>query len=209
MQLKQLLFVACLTGMVFAEGHKDKEGKHGNNGTTDATKGEHHKNGTAGADSERRQCAEISRLTELMDLVNNATRLQELETKHNLTQTQIDKLKSQAANDTTKLKTLQSNSTLMSQCAVVDADQKLKSQCHEMSALTKLSDLASNATALNDIQTKRNLTAAQIDKIKELAQNATAKLTKLKSNSTLVSACKNVKSSSGKGGSCKSLDASI
>lgn len=155
------------------------------------------KNGTRDT-SERSQCAEISRLTRLTSLVNNATALTELESKHNLTAAQIDDIKASATNATTRLTALQANTTLTTQCAVVNAGSKLKNQCKEMSRLTTLTALASNTTALSELQTKRNLTDAEMAKIKDSAQNATVKLTQLQSNTTLVAACQTIKTTEGK-----------
>jgi hypothetical protein len=164
------------------------------------------KNGTK-ATSEKSQCAQISRLTKLTALVNNATALSELETKHNLTAAEVSEIKVSAANATTLLTKLQANSTLTTQCAIINADSKLKNQCKEISKLTKLAALATNATALNELQTKKNLTAAEMAKIKEGAQNATVKLTKLQSNTTLVTACQTIKTTGAKGNKTGTLSA--
>lgn len=57
--------------------------------------------------------------------------------------------------------------------------------------------LASNTTALSELQTKKNLTDAEMTKIKDRAQNATVKLTQLQSNTTLVAACQTIKTTEG------------
>jgi len=197
MQFKQIILAICLSGFALAlpEGHHKNgtavsgadspsgTGKVGHKGK------EHHKNGTS-ADFE---CAELSKLTKLTSLANNATALSELETKHNLTAAEISKIKESAANATTKLTKLQSNTTLTAQCAVVDAHQKVVKECKEMSKLMKLTSLVNNATAMSELETKHNLTASEISKIKEGAANATTKLTKLQSNTTLVAACSTIK----------------
>lgn len=185
MHLFNLLFLSLFTLTVSAEGdHK------GHNGI--AALGEHKGNGTA-KDSTKFECAEIERLTSLTDLVNNSTKFASFSTHHNLSAADQAKLQAKAANATTKLTTLQSNATLVSACATIDAAQKLKMQCKEMKALTKLTDVANNATALAELQSKHNLTAAQVQKIKNEAANATTKLNKLKGNSTLVTACEDMK----------------
>ena len=163
---------------------KDHGGKK--NGTDH--KGHNHK------DIELFECAEITRLTALTNLVNNSTALAAFESHHNLSSTEIQKLKGEAANATTKLTQLQSNTTLVHDCAVIDASEKLKAQCHKIDALTKLADLTNNATALQALESKHNLTSAEITKIKAEAANATAELTKLQSNATLVTACMNLAS---------------
>lgn len=53
--------------------------------------------------------------------------------------------------------------------------------------------LASNTTALSELQTKNNLTDAEMAKIKDRAQNATVKLTQLQSNTTLLADCQTIK----------------
>ena len=175
----------------------DHGGKKNGTDTHGATKdhggkknGTDHKGGHK--DFELFQCAEITRLTALTNLVNNSTELAAFESHHNLSSTEIQKLKGEAANATTKLTQLKSNATLIQDCAVIDASEKLKAQCHEIDALTKIVDLANNATALQALESKHNLTAAEITKIKDGAANATTELTKLQSNATLVAACMNL-----------------
>lgn len=60
-----------------------------------------------------------------------------------------------------------------------------------------MASLASNTTALSELQTKKNLTDAEMAKIKDRAQKATVKLTQLQSNTTLVAACQTVKTTEG------------
>lgn len=201
MQFKSVILALCLSSFAVAKGH-EKNGTAGVDamGTgMDKTDGEiggsKKKNGTH-ENSEKRQCREMSHLTRLVDLVNNATKLTELETKHNLTADKITRLKDSAANATTRLTELQSNTTLVSQCAIVDAGEKLKGQCKQMKMLTKMMDVAANATALSEMATKRGWTDAQTTKFKARAANATMKLDKLKSNTTLVDACSTIKKGS-------------
>ncbi|KIW03276.1 hypothetical protein, variant [Verruconis gallopava] len=160
---------------------------------------EHHmdgaRNGTHMANTERRQCAEIAEITAIVNLVNNATELAKFETRHNLSQSDIAEIKSKAATDEAKLKALQSNSTLMQECAVMAAGMKLRAQCREIKELTMLSDLANNQTALQEFQTKHNLTAAEMTKFTDRAKNATEKLATLQKNTTLVAACKSTNQS--------------
>lgn len=199
MHFYKLLFISFLSLTVYAKGdHQAQNGtaaagqEHKGNGTHHGHDKHEGHNGTA-KDTAKFQCAEISRLTALTDLVNNSTKFASFTSHHNLTAAQQTKLKDEAANATTKLNTLKSNSTLVSECATIDASSKLQAQCKEMSRLTKITDLANNATALADLQSKHNLTAAQVDKIKDEAANATTKLNAMKSNSTLVSACNDLK----------------
>ncbi|QDS67586.1 hypothetical protein FKW77_003632 [Venturia effusa] len=187
--------------------------KHGgaaaaSNGTTSSvrtrTAGFEEDNGVSRANnngtrdtSEKSQCREIERLTRLSTIINNATALSELEAKHNLTAAQIDDFKAKAANATTRLTELQANSTLTAQCSVVNAGSKLVDQCKEITRLSKMAALATNTSALSDLQTKKNLTDAEMAKIKDRAQNATVKLTELQGNTTLIAACQTIKTTGG------------
>ncbi|TID18731.1 HET-domain-containing protein [Venturia nashicola] len=198
MQFKSVILALCLSTFAIAKGHDKNENAVASaamNGKQGEISGSKTKNSTHG-NSEEKQCSELSRLTKLVNLVNNATKLTELETKHNMTADKITKLKASAANATSRLTELQSNTTLTSQCAVVDAGQKLKGQCKEIKMLTNMMDVAGNTTALSEMATKKNWTDAQVTKFKARAANATTKLNKLKSNSTLVNACATIKKSS-------------
>jgi hypothetical protein len=224
MHLSQIFIAFCFSSLALAHGHKhdgavaaagggkqngtakatpEHTGGGKKNGTTKATSEKVEggkRNGTNKATQENSQCNEISRLTKLTDLVNNATKLTELETKQNLTSNQIDEIKAKAANATTRLTELKSNGTLVSQCAVIGADKQLKNQCKQIQRLTKLANLANNATALNELQTKRNLTTAQMEEIKSEAANATVKLQTLTGNATLTSSCQILQASEAAGG---------
>lgn len=157
MQIKQVILALCLSSFAVAKNHHHKNGtavagagtgtdtgvaavgtgtagrkKHGDagaasNGTRAATGKAEFENGTKGT-SEKGQCKEIEQLTKLTSIMNNATALSEFETKHNLTAAQIDEFKAKAANATTRLTELQANSTLTTQCSVVNAEGKLMDQ---------------------------------------------------------------------------------
>jgi hypothetical protein len=200
MHFAQLFVAFCFSSLVVGHGHKQ---------TGAATSGNQKANGTAHAKSEKSQCNEISRLTQLTEFASNATKLTELETKHNLTATQLNEIKAEAANATTRLTELKANTTLVSQCAAVAADKQLKSQCKEIETLTKLTAFVNNATALSELQAKRNLTAAQMEEIKEEAANATAKLQTLTSNTTLTASCQTQQASGKKNTTGQSLCVSI
>ncbi|TID27469.1 HET-domain-containing protein [Venturia nashicola] len=174
--------------------------KHGgtsaaSNGTTTAAttgKAGYETNGTKGT-SKKSQCKEIDHLTKLTSIVNNATALSEFETKHKFTAAQIDEFKAKAAKATTRLMELQANSTVTRQCAIANAEIKLMKQCKEITRLSKMAALASNTTALRQMQAKKNLTDMEIAKIKDRAKDATVKLTQLQSNTSLVAACQTIK----------------
>ena len=52
---------------------------------------------------------------------------------------------------------MNANSTLVADCAVVDAKLQLEAQCADMARLTALRDLVNNATKLNELETYRQL----------------------------------------------------
>jgi hypothetical protein len=132
----------------------------------------------------------MTQLTAILDLVNNSTKLMEFETRHNLSQADIDAIKTKATAEADRLKTLQSNTTLVQNCATIDAARQLKDECHQMTRLTELSNLADNQTALQEFQSEHHLTADEMTKFEARAKNATSKLAALQKNSTLVTACK-------------------
>jgi hypothetical protein len=179
MQLQRIILLV-FAGLVAARGNNTKT---------------HNGNSTERSNTERRQCAEITQLTGILDLVNNATKLAEFESRHKLSQSDVDAIKAQATAEADRLKTLQSNTTLVQNCAAKEADEQLKAECHEMNRLTELSSLADNQTALQDFQAEHHLTADEITKFTARAKNATAKLATLQKNSTLVTACQGQKQS--------------
>ena len=144
-----------------------------------------------------RKCAHLHQLTALTDLVNNATKLQELETKMHLSASQVAELKEKASNATTELTALNANSTLVADCAVVDAKLRLEAKCGNMARLTALTDLVNNATKLNELETRRHLSAKEIADLKAKAANATILLTDMEKNTTLVDSCSSLKAARG------------
>ena len=135
------------------------------------------------------QCHEMNKLTHLANFANNATE----QSKHNLTAAEVQKLKTEAAKEAPRLAKLNGNSTLVADCAIVDAGDKLKGECHKIQELTHLAMLNSNATALQAEETKRHLSADQMQKLKMKAAAAPAELQKLQGNSTLTAACTTIK----------------
>lgn len=173
-------------------------GNHTHNDQGTAADGDHAQGGMG--NSIDRQCAKMQKLEHVIDLVNNQTKFDAFQKKHNLTQVEVDRLKNETAQDQTMLKTLQANATLVQECAVVEANQMLKRQCHEMAALTELVALSKNNTALQEFEAKHNKSAAWVAAFMERAANASTKLSKLQSNTTLVNACQKAANST----SCKS-----
>lgn len=94
-------------------------------------------------------------------------------------------------NAATELETMQSNTTLVSTCAVIAAAEKTANTCDDMEDLQKLATLAANETKLAD-KAKNN--ATKIAALQAKASEASVKLTSLQSNTTLTSACASIKS---------------
>jgi len=99
------------------------------------------------------KCAEVQSLTALSALASNTTKMDAIAAKNNLTDTQKAELMSKAANATTKLATLSSNATLMSECQVFEADKKADGEteaalkAESSSTATSTASTASSTTA--------------------------------------------------------------
>jgi hypothetical protein len=140
------------------------------------------KNGTEPA-SEASQCKEIKGLNALVELAGNSTKLDKV-TKNNATK--IAEIQAKASAAAPMLQTLQSNTTLMSACAVIDASEMETNQCQETFMLQRFVKFAANTTAVASA-TKNN--ATKIANIELKASDAASKLEALTSNSTLQAAC--------------------
>lgn len=152
------------------------------------------RNGThSGGDPTKMACKQMQMLTSLTTLAANQTKLDELVAKGKLDTAKVDEIKKKAADATTKLQTLSSNTTLTSECAAIRAKGQMKKQCGQMKSLQKMANLANNATALDDFAAKKNLTSAQLDKFKQKVQGADTKLKALEANTTLTDFCKQMK----------------
>ena len=91
-------------------------------------KGEHkhsHDKGNHTHSALEAECDKIHHLTELVDLAKNTTKLDELVSKHHLNATEVEKIKEKAANATIKLNKLESNASLVSECAHIKAGEKV------------------------------------------------------------------------------------
>jgi hypothetical protein len=140
------------------------------------------KNGTEHV-SEASQCKEIKGLNALVELAGNSTKLDKV-TKNNATK--IAEIQAKASAAASMLQTLQSNTTLMSACAVIDASEIETNLCQETFMLQRFVKFAANTTAVASA-TKNN--ATKIANIKLKASDAASKLETLTSNSTLQAAC--------------------
>lgn len=146
--------------------------------------------------SETDQCKEISSLSKFVALASNTTELDKI-TKNNATK--IAEIQAKASSDSTKLQTLTSNSTLMSDCQVVFAQEAEDDECQETFVLQRFVAFAANTTAVASA-TKNN--ATKIAAIELKASDAASKLQVLQSNSTLQAACPAVMQKD----ECKAMD---
>ncbi|KAL1967678.1 hypothetical protein VTN77DRAFT_2935 [Rasamsonia byssochlamydoides] len=145
-------------------------------------------NSTMSHNSVKATCQEMKELTRLTHLANNQTLLEEYISKKKLNASEASELETKVASASTKLNALSSNATLVSECAVVDAHESLVVTCDRMARLEEWEKL-SNATALNELAAKKNLTQTMIEHLKEKAANASTELKAMESNATLVAAC--------------------
>jgi hypothetical protein len=162
MQISSFVLTLLLSTAVAAKGH---------NGTT----------------SESSQCKQIVKLQSLVDLAANTTKLAD---KTNNNATKIADIQAKASAASTQLTTLTSNSTLVSDCAVIDAAEQTKDTCAEMKELQKYITMASNSTK---VATKTDNNATKIAEVAAKASAAQTKLDTLNSNTTLVDACTAIK----------------
>ena len=119
MQLQSILFSFLLVTSAAAKGNK--------------------------AVSEKSQCKQIRKLQKFVDLASNTTRLQEV-TNNNATK--VAQLQTEASAAATQLTTLQSNATLVSDCAIINASEDQEDRCEETFELQAFITFASNTTAL-------------------------------------------------------------
>ncbi|KAH8743394.1 hypothetical protein F5883DRAFT_477122 [Diaporthe sp. PMI_573] len=133
--------------------------------------------------STKSQCKQVAKITKLMDIAGNSTKLDKVTDGNATKASEIQAKASQAA---TKLTELQSNTTLMAACDQIFAVQDTEDACEKMKGLEMLNALVANQTALDE-KTKGNTTKA--DAIKAKAQEKAADLTAMQGNATLTSFC--------------------
>ncbi|KAF2997073.1 hypothetical protein E8E13_002429 [Curvularia kusanoi] len=178
-----------------------KEGKGNETRSNGASK--HHNGNSTRTNSLKQTCKKMRTLQAVSQITANQTKLDSWVAAGKLDTAEVDALKAKAAAATTELQTLQSNTTLVTECATVNAERKSVMQCMQLKQLTKLATLAGNATALAAFGEKKGMNSTQMDKLKEKIANAPTKLKELMSNSTLTTFCtqhqkgKNDDSSSG------------
>lgn len=149
-------------------------------------------NNTKSDDPERalkKSCKKMRKLTVLSEIANNQTKLDAWVAEGKLDAPEVDAIKAKAVNATAELQAMQSNTTLVGECAIVDAERKSAQQCRQMKKLTKLAALAGNDTAMAAYEQKKGLNETDIEKLKTKVAEAATKLQELQSNTTLTDLC--------------------
>ncbi|XMA19819.1 hypothetical protein WAI453_012610 [Rhynchosporium graminicola] len=129
------------------------------------------------------QCQQIRKLEWIVSLASNMTELQEL-TRNNTAK--ITEIQADASAASSKLTTLRSNATIVSECAVINAASEQEDQCFETFELQSFIAFAGNATAVAE---KTGNNATRIAAIQGRVSDASSQLKTLMSNSTLQAAC--------------------
>jgi hypothetical protein len=137
----------------------------------------------------KKSCKKLRKLSALSQIAANQTRLDAWVTEGKLDTAEVDALKAKAANATAELQTMESNTTLVSECAIFNAERKSINQCKRMKMLTKLAALASNETAMTAFEQRKRLNETGIEKFKAKIAEAQIKLTDMQSNTTLTNFC--------------------
>lgn len=133
--------------------------------------------------STKSQCKQIQKITKLMDVASNTTKLDKV-TDGNATK--AAEIQAKASSAATELSTLQSNTTLVAACDQIFAVQDMEQACGEMAFIQKAQQVIANQTLLDEV-TKNNATKAAEFQAK-VASKATA-LGSMESNTTLTTFC--------------------
>ncbi|TPX09126.1 uncharacterized protein E0L32_001611 [Thyridium curvatum] len=129
------------------------------------------------------KCIEIRELTRLINIANNATRLNR--TTHG-DATKAAAIKAEASKAAPTLNDLKGNSTLVASCQQFFAHEDMVERCVRMHYYERLEKLAANATLLDH---KFHGDAARISAVKAEATADASKLSRLSSNATLTQFC--------------------
>jgi hypothetical protein len=170
-----LLALLCTSAVIAAGGSDAKKDK--SEKSDKKHKDTHHKT------TIETECKEILALEKLELLAANTT---ELADKTHSNATKIAEIKTKASDSATRLAALKGNSTLIKDCAIIAAAERLERDCKELEELEKFIKFADNSTAVAD-KTKNN--ATKIAEIKAEASKDATKLQNLETNSTLVKLC--------------------
>jgi midasin (ATPase involved in ribosome maturation) len=170
-------------------------------GTLEARKGNKGNNTNGGGNGDgntaNKACKTLAKLTKLTELAANQTKLDAQVAKGKLTTEEVTEIKAKAANATTELQTMQSNTTLVQECETVAAHKAVVKSCKQMNKLEELANIASNQTAMDALVAKKGLNDTQVSKLMEKAANATTKLTEMQANTTLTDLCAQEQSQKG------------
>jgi len=161
------------------------------------------RNGTesrGGRESVKSQCAQIRRLTALTTLASNQTRLDTLVSSGEMSERKAGQVKAKAALATTRLQALTANSTVAAECATINAERKMKQNCKQMKRWEKLTNLASNATALDAFAAQKNMNATKLASLKATLQKVETRLQEMQANTTLMAFCGQTKQATGRPG---------
>lgn len=131
-------------------------------------------------------CLQMVKLQKFVDFAANESAVATV-TQNNATK--IADLELKASDATAQLDTLKQNTTLMSTCAVVDAQAQTNTDCEKTFLLQKFVTFAANTTAVAAI-TNNNQT--QMDALQAKASKAQTELQTLQSNTTLQAYCPSV-----------------
>ena len=133
--------------------------------------------------STKSQCKQVAKLTKIVNLAANSTRLDD-KTDGNVTK--ADAIKAKASEAATTLQTLQANTTLMAACNQIFAVEDMEDSCQQMASLEKLQALVANSTKLD---AKFDGNATKIAAVQAKASAGAEKLTALSGNETLTAFC--------------------
>lgn len=136
-------------------------------------------------------CKRIAALTNLSNMVANQTALATMLANKKLTQEQIDYMETQKDAIKSELQELSSNTTLTTECGIIDAHRKAAKACKKLDKLEKLAEMANNKTAYDEHLAGELLNKEQVEQLKKNIEDAEVKLQELRSNSTLVKLCTN------------------
>lgn len=154
--------------------------KHGDGNSTKSNDPEH---------ALKKSCKKLRKLNALSQIAANQTKLDAWVAEGKLDIAEVGVIKAKVANATAELQTMESNTTLINECAVMNAERKSINQCKQMKMLTKLAALAGNETAMTAFEQKKRLNETGIEKLKAKIAEAQTKLTDMQSNTTLTDFC--------------------
>ncbi|KAF7866897.1 hypothetical protein EAF04_005738 [Stromatinia cepivora] len=139
--------------------------------------------GNNGTLTEEQTCKEMLGLNKLVKLANNPAKVEAITGNDT---TKVAALQAKASAASVKLTELQSNTTLMANCAVIDAAIMTNSSCTQEFLLQKFVDFAANQTL---VTATVNNDMTKVAEIELKASDAATKLQMLQSNATLQAAC--------------------